>query len=349
MRITILLFFCFSNFFIFSQEKSIEKFIYKSEYKHLEHLGSPKSIFVKEYEFDNKGERKSYLSKNYNVIYDSRDQIIKHLVYGKNSQNPFKITTYDNLNRISKIEVNRENGNGEIIFQYFSKDLEFSDSLKIFSKKIIEQRKIINYFKNNLITRRDLIEKGTLRYFTKFEYNSKNQLIKVLNINTKNGFGRINKLGNTTTKRLNRNDSTLYNYKNIGDTLIVNSERFKGLVVTKKTFEDDNVAINIEEQTSTKSGLTFQKSTNFKWKDSTKIESKYYKKNNILKSYYNTYIYQDKIVSKWVDPIMMKEGKPEKIEVTIIQTVFDDKGNWISKIFIRNKLKVKEVKRTIKY
>ncbi len=349
MRITLLLFFCFSNFFIFSQKKSIEKFIYKSEYEYLEHVNSPKSILVEVSEFDKKGEKEKYLSKKNKVIYDNQDQIIKHFVYGINSQSPFKITTYDNLKRVSKVEINWKDGKREIVLQYFRDGLEYPDSTKVFSSNMIERRKYYNHFKDNLIIRRDLLEKDTLIYYTKFEYDSKKHLIKVLNINTKNGFGIINKLGSSTTKRLNRNDSTLYNYKNIGDTLIVNSERFKGLVVTKKTFEDDNVAINIEEETSTKSGLTFQKSTNFKWKDSTKIESKYYKKNNILKSYYNTYIYQDKIISKWVNPIMMKEGQPEKIEVTIIQTKFDNKGNWISKIFIRNKLKVKEVKRRIKY
>lgn len=144
--------------------------------------------------------KKNHLSNNYKVIYNSRNQIIKHLVYGENSQNPFKITIYDTLNRISKVEINRKNGNGEIVLQYFNCDLQFPDSLKIFSKEMIEQRKIINHFKDNLLKRRDLIEKDTLRYYNLFEYDSKNNLIKELNINTKNGFGVINKLGYSTKK-----------------------------------------------------------------------------------------------------------------------------------------------------
>ncbi|MEZ7504763.1 hypothetical protein [Flavobacterium sp. Arc2] len=349
MRKILLLLFCVSTNFIFSQGKSIEKFIYKSDYEYLEHLHSPKSIFIENYEFDNKGKKKNDLSNNYKAIYDSRNQIIKHLVYSKNSQNPFKVTTYDSLNRISKVEINRENGNGEIVLQYFNRDLQFPDSLKIFSKEMVERSRIINHFKDNLIKRRDLIEKDTLRYYSLFEYDSKNNLIKELNINTKNGFGVINKLGYSTTKTLNPNNSTLYNHTKAGDTIIINRERYLGLVVTEKNYENDNVVINIEEQTSTKSGLTFQKSTNFKWKDSTKIEHKYFKDKYVLESYYSTYIYQDKIISKWINPIMMDNGEPEKQEVTQIQTTFDKKGNWIKKTYIRNEFKVKEVIRTIEY
>jgi hypothetical protein len=349
MRITILLFFCFSNIFIFSQEKSIEKFIYKSEYEHLEHVNSPKSIFIENYEFDNRGKKKNHLSKNYKVIYDSQNKITQHLVFGKNSKNPFKITTYDSLNRISKIEINRENKNGEIVIQYFNRVIQFPDSLKIFSIEMIERRKFINHFKDNLLKRRDLIEKDTLRYYSLFEYDSKNKLIKELNINTKNGFGVINKLGYSPTKTLYPNDSTLYNYTKSGDTIIVNRERYLGLVVTEKNYKNDNVVINVEEQTSTKSGLRFQKITNFKWKDSTKIEHKYFKDKDVLKSYYNTYIYQDKIISQWKNPIMMDNGESEKQEITKVQTTFDKKGNWIKKTYIRNEFKVKEVRRTIEY
>lgn len=46
---------------------------------------------------------------------------------------------------------------------------------------------------------------------------------------------------------------------------------------------------------------------------------------------------------------MMIKGEPEKQEVTKIQTIFDKKGNWINKTYIRNEFKVKEVIRTIEY
>jgi hypothetical protein len=235
------------------------------------------------------------------------------------------------------------------VLQYFNRNLKFPDSLKIFSKEMIELRKIINHFKDSLITRRDLIENDTLRYYTLYEYNSKNQLIKELNINTKNGFGTVNKLGYSSTKTLNPNDSTLYSYKKSGDTIITNKERYKGLVVIKKKYENDTVAISIEEHTSTKSGLTYEKSTHFKWMDSTKIEHKYFKGNGVLKSYYNTYIYQDKIISIWVNPIMMDKGEPEMQEITKIQTTFDKKGNWVKKTYILNGFKKKEIIRKIEY
>lgn len=63
MKKILLILFCISTNFSLSQEKSIEKFIYKSDYKFLEHLGSPKSIFVEKYEFDNNGKKKESFIK----------------------------------------------------------------------------------------------------------------------------------------------------------------------------------------------------------------------------------------------------------------------------------------------
>lgn len=335
---------------MFSQEKSVEKFIYNSDYEYLDHIGSPISIFVKKHEFDEEGKETQSFSNNYKAIYDHRNQMIQHLVYGENSHHPFKITTYDGLNRISKIEIERSDGHGKIVFQYFNRNLYFPDSLKVFSSKMgALQRKIINHFNDNLVTRRDLIENDTLRYYTLFEYDSKNNLTKELNINTNNGFGVINKLGYSATKTLYPNDSTLYNHKTSGDTMIINRERFVGLVVTEKKYKKDNFEINIEEQTARENGFTFQKSTHFKWTDSTKIEHRYYKDKGVLKSYYNTYMYPDKIISKWINPIMMDNGEPERQELTKIETTYDKKGNWIKKVFISSEFKKKEIKRTIEY
>ncbi len=331
---------------IFSQSKVIEE--YESNFENLEHIGCVKSIFIEDSKFDENSERID-LPKTYKVKYDDQDKMIKQFYYWKNLQNPFKITTYDSLSRISKIEINREGGNGEIVIQYFKDDSVYPDSLKIFSQDMIERQKYINHFKDDIIVRRDLIPNNTLRYYTLFEYDSNNHLTKELNINTKDGFGVINKLGNSTTKTLNRNDSTLYNYKKIGDTIIINREKYKGLVVTNKTYKDDNVEINIEEQTSTNRGLTFQTTTIYKWKDSTKIENKYYKEKNVLNSYNKTFIYEDKILSKWIYPIMIKNGQAEKQEITNIERTFDKNRNWINKTFFRKNLKVKEIKRTIEY
>lgn len=331
---------------IFSQSKVIEE--YESNFENLEHIGCVKSIFIEDSKFDKNSERFD-LPKTYKVKYDNQDKMIKQFYYWKNLQNPFKITTYDSLSRISKIEINREGGNGEIVIQYFKDDSVYPDSLKIFSQDMIERQKYINHFKDDIIVRRDLISNNTLRYYTLFEYDSNNHLTKELNINTKDGFGVINKLGNSTTKTLNQNDSTLYNYKKIGDTIIINREKYKGLVVTDKTYKDENVEINIEEQTSTNSGLTFQTTTIYKWKDSTKIENKYYKEKNVLNSYNKTFIYEDKILSKWIYPIMIKNGQAEKQEITNIERTFDKNGNWINKTFFRKNLKVKEIKRTIEY
>lgn len=350
MRIKLLLFFCFSSFVVFSQKKSIDKFIYKSEYEHLEHVGSPKSIFVKKTTFDRKGKELDYLSSNHKAIYNNQDKIIKHFVFGKDLQNPFKIITYDSLNRISKVEINRENEGGEITLQYFNQSLKYPDSLKTYSKKRVEQRKIVNRFKNNLITRRDLFEKDTLRYYTIFEYDSKNRLTKELNINTKDGFGTtINFSGTPTKKIMNRNDSIMYHYENKNDTIIVYREQFKGLIVANKVFKKKNIEIKIEEEIT--NGKPFIRKTKFIWKDSTIIKHNYYKgkQKKELKSYYNRAEYKDKIISTSKNPYRMRDGLPEEKEVTTIQTVLDKYGNWVKKTFIWNKIKLKEIKRIIVY
>ena len=343
MRKLLLLILILPTHLIFSQEGPIEEYLNKVE--HLDYKGCVKSIFVEDFKFDKNEEKIDYLSKTYKVIYDNRGQVEKQLIYWEDLQNPSKITTYDTLNRVSKVEINREDGNGEILIPYFRDDLKNPDSIKIFSSEMKERRKYINHFKNDLLIRRDLIENDTLRYYTLFEYDSKNHLTKKLNINTKNGFGVINKLGNSTIKYLNPNDSTLYNYKEVGDTIIMNRERHKGLVVTEKTYVNDDVLINIEEQTSTINGFTFETRNNIKWKDSTKIEHRYYKDKNVLKSYYYTYIYEDRIISQWMNYI----GQPEQQEVTDIKTTLDKEGNWINKTFIRNKIIVEEINRTIEY
>ena len=343
MRKLLLLILILPAHLIFSQESPIEEYLTKVE--HLDHKGCIKSIFVEDSKFDKNEEKIDYLSKTYKIIYGSRGQIEKQLIYRADLQNPFKITTYDTLNRVSKVEINSEDGYGEILVSYFRDDLKDPDSIKIFSPEMKERRKYINHFNNDLLIRRDLFENDTLRYYTLFEYDSNNYLTKKLNINTKNGFGVINKLGNSTTKYLNPNDSTLYNYKEVGDTIIINKERYKGLVVTEKTYANDDVLINIEEQTSTVSGFTFQTRTNIKWNDSTKIQHKYYKDKNVLKSYYNTYIYEDRIISEG----MYEIGQPEKREITYIETTSDKEGNWINKTFIRDKIVVEEINRTIEY
>ena len=332
-----------STNFIFSQENPLDRYLSKVE--HLDHKGCVKSIFVKDSIF---GEN-DFLSKRFKVVYNDKDKISKHLVYGKDLLKPFKITTYDSFDRVKQIEINREDGNGEIVIQFFRENLIDPDSIKIFSSKMVERRKYINHFKNKLVVRRDLIENDTLRFYTLFEYDSNNHLAKELNINTKNGFGVINKLGNSTTKFLNPNDSTLFNYKKVGDTIIRERERYKGLIVREKDYKDKNVEINIEEQISKKRDFIFQRWITIKSKDSTISEQKYYKDKNELKSYYNTYTYNDKKISKWIDPIMMKAGKTEKESVTRIEKEFDKYGNWINKTFVNNDSITNEISRTIEY
>jgi hypothetical protein len=68
------------------------------------------------------------------------------------------------------------------------------------------------------------------------------------------------------------------------------------------------VVINIERTNfNRKIGLTFQALIS-NGKTRQKIEHKYFKDKDHFKSYYNTYIYQDKIIS-WINPIMMDKRR----------------------------------------
>lgn len=347
MKILLFLILIISINSTFSQENPIDRYLSKVE--NIDHQDCVKSIFVEDINYNKNEDKKDHLSKKFKVIFDDHKRVLKHVSYYKDLENPFKIITYDSLNRVKHIEINREDGNGEILIQYFREDLMHPDSIKIFSLKMEERRKYINHFENQLLVRRDLIENDTLRHYTLLEYDSENHLTKELNINTENGFGVINKLGNTTTKSLYSNDSTLYLYKEVGDTIIIDRERFEDLIVREKTYKDSKVEVNIEEQIIKKRNFIFLIHKTVKSKDSTILEHKYYKDKNELKSYYNSYIYDDKIIHKWIDPIMMKEEKPEKREVTNIKTSFDEKGNWVRKIYTRNGLITNEINRTIEY
>ena len=130
MRKLLLLILILPTHLIFSQEGPIEEYLTKVE--HLDHKGCVKSIFVEDSKFDKKGEKIDYPSKTYKVIYDNRGQIEKQLIYWKDLQNPFKVTIYDTLNRALKVEINREDGNGEILIPYFreEKRLESQGNLK---------------------------------------------------------------------------------------------------------------------------------------------------------------------------------------------------------------------------
>ncbi|GAA0751872.1 hypothetical protein GCM10009433_02360 [Psychroflexus lacisalsi] len=306
-------------------------------------------MLIEDTKYDNNEERKDHLSEKFEVKFDKNSNILKHIVYSKVLNKPFKITTYDDQNRILKVEIYKGNGNGEALIQYFRDGLKKPDSIKIFSLDMVERRKYINYFKNKLVIRRDLIENDILRFYRLYKYDSKNHLTKELNINTENGFGVKNKLGGNTTIKLNSNDSTLYNTKIIGDTIIKKRETYEGLLVTDKTYKDENLEFKIQEQTSRQSGLTFQTRAHYKWKDSIKIEHKYYKDDNAIKSYFQTYIYEDKIVSKWVDSRMMKNGESEKSDVIYIKTIYDKNENWINKTYFRNDLIKRKIGRKIEY
>lgn len=350
MKRTLFLILFISANLIHSQEKSIEEYVAKVH--NLEHIGCVKSILLEELQFRINEEKIDTLKRIHKVFFDNKGNISKQLDYLNISENPFRTVIFDSLNRILNVKIIHDNKSEKKVVQYFGSDLKYPDSLKVYSKDLVEKRKIINHFKHNLVMRRDLLENDTLRYYTLFEYDSNNRLTKELNINTKDGFGiTINFTGSPIEKIKYRNDSTLYNYRNNKDTIIVDRRKYEGSFVSEKSFQNDSLEIKIKEEIS--GDEVFMKSSTFIWKDSTKTKHLYYKlfddKQKELKSYYNTSTYKDRIVSEWKDPFMIRDGLPESVETTIIMTSFDKYGNWINKSFIRNESKEKEINRIIEY
>lgn len=350
MKRTLFLILFISTNLIHSQEKSIENYVAKVD--NLEHIGCVNSILLEEVQFRNNQEKIDTLKRIHKVFFDNKNNISKQLDYSNTSGNPFRTVIFDSLNRILNVKIIYDNQSEKKVVQYFGSDLKYPDSLKVYSKDLVENRKIINHFKHNLVIRRDLLENDTLRYFTLFEYDSKKRLTKELNINTKDGFGIISKFtGSPIEKTMYRNDSVLYTYRNSKDTIIVNRKKYKGGFVSEKSFQNDSLEIKIKEEIA--GDEVFMKSSTFTWKDSTKTKHLYYKlfddKPKELKSYYNSSTYKDRIVSEWKDPFMIRDGLPENVETTIIMTSFDKYGNWINKSFIRNESKEKEINRIIEY
>lgn len=346
MKKILLLFIFLVTNLVYSQRNTINSYVVKL--RNAEHIDCVNSIFLKEYNYSKRKEKidtSKFVSK---VFYDKQDNIIKRFDYFREFEKPSQIITYDSLSRISNIERNDGNQITETITQYFSSNSKYPDSLNIYSKGLIKRKQTINHFSDSLVVKQELFTNDTLRNYTIFEYDSKKQLIKKLNINTKNGFGIIldkSFTGNVTRKDLNPNDSTFYEYENKLDTLIISEYQENKLEKVKKAFKNENIKVEIEKDYWR--GRLSNTISTYKWKDSVKTEYRSYNDKLELRSYGNTITHNDRIESIWKHS--MTNTRPENIVITRIQTIYDKYGNWINKSYIRNEFKEREIKREIEY
>lgn len=332
---------------ISAQNKTIDAYV--SNIWNIEHKGSVKSIFIERLDFDKKNDLKIDTSRYTNkVFFDKKDNLVKRYDYSNSFKEPTQIVNYDTLNRISKIKREHNGKITEIINQYFSNSSKIPDSLNIFENGIIKREQIINHFLNNLLIKQEFFRNDTLRHYNLYKYNSENQLIKKLFINTRNGYGvTLDKsiTGNKSKKHLNPNDSIIYKYQEKKDTLIIKEYKYNKLYKIIKKIKNKNLELKIEDDFW--NGKLESRFSNYKWKDSIKTEYLRFNEKLEVNEYRNITSSKNKIIEKWKYSI--NNESPENVKIKDIKTQYDQFNNWIKKTYILNGVIKKEINRKIEY
>ena len=204
----------------YTQQKPINRFVLPA--RDLDHNGCINDIRVKSYHYYQNKKEPDTIYREYLAIYDET-KVSKLLSFSQNNPKPTQEIFYDNLGRVTKLK--RENyGNKKfLITQYFSNDSQYPDSTNLYFDGLKNESYLNTFSKDTLVNRQEHFMRDTLRTYTIFNYDTKDRLIQQIKVNTKNGFGiTIGKsiTGTKDEKRLNPNDSILYVYETIGDSLI---------------------------------------------------------------------------------------------------------------------------------
>lgn len=333
--------------FIPAQNYTIDAYV--SNNWNIEHTGSVSSIGIERLDFYKKTDSKIDTSKYTNkVFFDKNDNLVKRYDYWEGIKEPTQIVYYDTLNRILKVKRTHDGKLTEVIKQYFSNSSKIPDSLIIFENGTIKREQTINHFSNHLLTKREFFVNDTLRHYNLYTYNSENQLIKKLFINTPNGFGvTLDKsiTGNKSEKYLNPKDSISYKYQEKTDTLITKEYKHNKLDKIIKKLKNNAIAVVIKEEFwREKLNSRFSE---YKWKDSIKTEYLKFNNKSEIDAYQNITTSQNQIIKRWRNS--MTNERAENIEIKTIKTRYDDYDNWIKKTYHKDGFIEKEINRTIEY
>lgn len=311
--------------------------------------GCVKSIVVNSSSFNKENETIDTTTSVYKVFFAKNGNITKHIYFHKSPDSEWKIIEYDELERIKTIKI-KEDGKTQLVSeQFFNTFSNYPDSTNIYPYGEKYKEQYINLFKKKNLIKQEYYTQDTLRYYNTYFYDKKNRLIKDYFINTENGFGiTLDKsiTGDKDEKTLNSNDSIIYEYKKIKDTLITikRKPRFS-INEIKKEIKTNNFLLEILEKYDRD---FFENSRyTYKSKDSIFDCTYYYNEKREIRSFYKTITTPTKIVSNWKSDGFY--DNKERTETTNIEIEYDVYNNWIKKKYFRDKIYISEIIREIEY
>jgi hypothetical protein len=274
---------------------------------------------VREYHFSKRGELISIKRRNEKTgqvdvqyDFDKHTRIIRFSGY-----DTYSIYKYDEKN-------------------YTSVEFTFLNNGKLITKTIAFYDK-----QNNLVKKEIYRENGGLANIVSYRYNQNKQLVQELFVNTPNGFGVTidgTQLGGKKEFTLWPNDTTIYQYMNSGDTLIVNKNKnSKPQSITKTYHVGDTLFY--KQYGYSMLEKKFKHELTVKTAGKIKIELLYVFSE--VRYYYDSDELQ-KIVR-------YENGNPYIVEYYSYSAVNDEKGNWIKKETFSNDKLIRKIERNISY
>lgn len=341
----LLLFLLFSNPCIYSQKKPIDN--NSKEILPIDFNGCVKSIAIKSFSFDKKNETIDTTTIAYKVYFAKNGNIAKQINFDKSLENEWKTIEYDELERIKTIKIKEDGKTMLISEQFFNNFSNYPDSTNIYHDGNKYKEKYINLFNKKNLIKQEYYAQDTRRYYNTYIYDKKNRLIKDNFYNTKNGFGIT--LGKSITgdkdeKTLWPNDSTIYEYKKIKDTLITIKLERKGWKEIKKELKSNIFTLEILEKYN-RDFLENSRYT-YKSKDSIFDCTYYYNEKREIRSFYKTITTPKSIVSNWKNDFFNNEERTETVNIEI---EYDAYKNWIKKRYSKDKIVISQVTREIEY
>ncbi|RVT79613.1 hypothetical protein EOD40_00430 [Flavobacterium sufflavum] len=335
----------------FSQEDAFSRFVTLPNYNDL------KNAKVKTLNIDDI----SYTKQNNKIDtskISTKIEFLKNGLFSKITTSNFnkyyknqRLIEFDKSGRPIVIFNKRNDSLSVLAKQFFSNSRKQPDCINIYEKgkKLGEQ--YINHFKNNLLVKQEYFLQDTLKHYHQYTYDNKRQVIKEKLHNTPNGFGITwdkSITGDKTVKNLFPNDSTLYSYKTINDTLITiknkTSSSFKE--ITKKYTNKDYI-LDIKEEYFRDFLERSTHTYTYNSKDSITILNYSYYSNKEKTSYYK--IMENSKFSIYRRKSDFFNDKEEHTETTQIETILDSHKNWIKKIYSKDNFISKIVTREIEY
>jgi hypothetical protein len=340
----IYLFIIFFHFgLLFSQNTKIEK--NQIIPREIDFNGNVKKITLKIFELNKKAQKIDTTKTISEIYFSTLKKIVKINKFDKSLDNLWSITEFDKLERIKTISRKNEGKMFNSVVQYYSAENEFPDSTNIYFNENYKE-KYINYFKNNYVIKQEHFVNNELQDYRLYKYNDKNQLIEDLYLNPENDTDETVVFKGESQMTFYPERLTIYEYKEINDTLISIKIRpkFNLKEVTKK-LKTKKYSLEIKEDYD--NDYLKNSRLNYTYKDSINEFSYYYKNNKEIKDYYKTTSTINNVTSKW-----KTEGygnNEERTDIIRIDVIYDKHKNWIKKTYSKENKTNRIIERQIEY